>query len=90
MVVHRGKGTRLVREHRLDGDPGEFVAHDSSLKFGNLNHTDEANRNAPGSAPARRLRAEADINLSTPPAESVENDPNRKWRISHPPLPTLR
>jgi len=37
---------RLVRQHRLDGSPlivGEFVAHDSRLRFGSLNH-------APGDA----------------------------------------
>jgi hypothetical protein len=28
-----------------------------------------------GPAPARRLRTEADVNLPTPPAKSVENDP---------------
>ena len=32
-----------------------------------------------GSAPVRRLRAEADINLPTIPDESVENDPERHF-----------
>jgi hypothetical protein len=40
-----------------------------------LNHGSPAKRNASGSAPVRRLRAEADINLPTIPDESVENDP---------------
>ena len=43
--------------------------------FGSLNHKGSAKRNAPGSAPLRRLRADADINLPTAPAESVGNDP---------------
>jgi hypothetical protein len=33
---------RLVRQHRLDGDPfiiAEFVAHDSKLRSERLNHT---------------------------------------------------
>ena len=32
---------RLVRQHRLDGGPlmiAEFVAHNSRLRFGSLNH----------------------------------------------------
>ncbi len=41
-----GRGARLVRQERLDGGPfviGEFVAHDSRLRFESLNH-------APGDA----------------------------------------
>src|SRR5215204_935468 len=56
----------------------ELVAHDSSPQFGSLNHRGLANRNASGSAPVRRLGAEADINLPTIPAETVENDPEPK------------
>ena len=40
-VVHTRDTARLVRQHRLDGRPlvvGEFVAHDSRLRFGHLNH----------------------------------------------------
>src|SRR6476646_1213313 len=40
-VVHPRHATRLVRQHRFDGGPfivGEFVAHDSRLRFGSLNH----------------------------------------------------
>jgi hypothetical protein len=36
-VVNPRNATRLVRQHGLDGNPfiiGEFVAHDSSLQFG--------------------------------------------------------
>ena len=36
-VVHPSKAAGLVRLHGLDGDPfviGEFVAHDSSPRFG--------------------------------------------------------
>ena len=70
--------TRLVRQHRPYGSPfivGEFVAHDSSTHLASLNHGRPAKRKASGSAPVRRLRAEADINLPTIPDESVENDP---------------
>jgi hypothetical protein len=41
MVIHPWHTTRFVRQERLDGDPfivGEFVAHDSRLLFGGLNH----------------------------------------------------
>ena len=78
-VVYPRNVTRLVRQHRLDGNPfiiSEFVAHDSSPQFGSLNHGSPAKCNASGSAPVRRLRAEADINLPTIPDESVENDPH--------------
>ena len=40
-VVYAGYAARLVRKHRPDGRPlmvGEFVAHDSELRFGVLNH----------------------------------------------------
>src|SRR5438128_9347952 len=50
-VVHPRNATRLVRQHRLDGNPfmiGEFVAHDSSPQLGSLNHAGSAKRNAPG------------------------------------------
>ena len=55
----RRKATRLVRQHRLDGNPfivGEFVAHDSSPQFGNLNHSSPAKRNDSGTASVGRLR----------------------------------
>ncbi|SDC63998.1 multidrug efflux pump [Bradyrhizobium brasilense] len=58
-VVDPRNATRLVRQHRLDGDPfmvGEFVAHDSSPQFGSLNHGSPAKRNAPGPLLVRRLR----------------------------------
>ena len=58
-VVHPRNATRLVRQHRLDGDPfiiGEFVAHDSSPQFGSLNHGRPAKRNAPGPARQRTRR----------------------------------
>jgi hypothetical protein len=45
-VIYTRHATRLVRQERLDGGPftvGEFVAHDSRLRFGSLNH-------APGDA----------------------------------------
>jgi hypothetical protein len=47
---------RLVQQERLNGDPfiiGEFVAHDSRLRFGSLNH-------APGDAinPLRSVEAD--------------------------------
>src|SRR5215471_4423671 len=77
-VVYPRNATRLVRQHGLDGDPfiiSEFVAHDSSPQFGSLNHRGLANGNASGSAPVRRLRAEADINLPTIPDQTVENAP---------------
>ena len=82
-VVHPRNATRLVRQHRPYGSPfivGEFVAHDSSPQFGSLNHGSPAKRNASGSAPVRRLRAEADINLPTIPDEPVGNDPKRPFR----------
>ena len=40
-VIHPWNTTRLIRQERLDGRPlkiGEFVAHDSGLQFGSLNH----------------------------------------------------
>src|SRR5262245_20739429 len=77
-VVHPRNATWLVRQHRPYGSPfivGEFVAHDSSPQFGGLNHRGLTHRNASGSAPVRRLQAEADINLPTIPDETVENDP---------------
>jgi hypothetical protein len=55
---------RLVRQHRLDGRPlvvGEFVAHDSRLQFGHLNH-------APGDAinAQRPIVADANTLISLP------------------------
>jgi hypothetical protein len=49
-VVHPRDTARLVRQHRLDGGPlmvGEFVAHDSKLRFGGLNHGSAASLNYP-------------------------------------------
>jgi hypothetical protein len=85
-VVYPRNAARLVRQHRLDGNPfiiGEFVAHDSSPQFGSLNHRGPAERNAADLAPVRRLWVEADINQPKPTAESVENDPN--WTFGYPP-----
>ena len=69
------RGTpRGLFEHRLDGNLfiiGEFVAHDSSPQFRSLNQGGLAE----ATLLARPLRAEADINLPTVPAETVENDP---------------
>jgi hypothetical protein len=78
-VVYPRNATRLAWQHGLDGNPfiiSEFVAHDSSLQFGSLNHRGWGNRNASNLAP-RRLRAEVDINMPTVPAQTVENDPLR-------------
>jgi hypothetical protein len=66
-------------QHRLDGNPfmiGEFVAHDSSPRLRSLNHRGSAKRNAAG-RPVRRPRAEANINVPTTLAKSVENDLKR-------------
>jgi hypothetical protein len=82
--AHPRNAARLVRQHRLYGSPfifGEFVAHESSPQFGSLNHGSPAKRNASGSAPVGRLRAEADINLPTIPDKSVENDPGADIRL---------
>src|SRR5437660_1786238 len=40
-IIYARNAARLVRQERLDGGPfivGEFVAHDSRLQFGSLNH----------------------------------------------------
>ena len=40
-VIYTRHATRLIRQDGLDGGPfiiGEFVAHDSKLRFGSLNH----------------------------------------------------
>jgi hypothetical protein len=40
-VIHSWHAARLTWQHQFDGNPlivGEFVAHDSSPGFGNLNH----------------------------------------------------
>ena len=49
-VIHPWNTTRLIRQERLDGRPlkiGEFVAHDSGLQFGSLNHAPGAIINPP-------------------------------------------
>lgn len=51
---------RLVRQKRFDGVPfiiGEFVAHDSKLRFGSLNHApgDTINPQSPIAADANNL-----------------------------------
>src|SRR6266700_3304081 len=51
-VIYTGHAARLVRQERLDGGPfiiGEFVAHDSRLQFGSLNHAPGGIINPPGS-----------------------------------------
>ena len=51
--VSRGAG-----QHRLDGSPfmvGEFIANDSGLQFGSLNHRRPAKLNAPFGPPASGL-----------------------------------
>jgi hypothetical protein len=56
-VVNPWNATRLVRQHGLDGSPfiiREFVAHDSSPRFGSLNHSGLARRNGSGLAPVLR------------------------------------
>jgi hypothetical protein len=53
-VIHPWDASRLVRQHRLDGGPfmvGEFVAHDSRLRLGGLNHGLAAGLNTPLSRP---------------------------------------
>src|SRR5437667_9033496 len=43
-VVHAGNAARFVREHRFDDAPfavAEFIAHDSMLHFGSLNHAQD-------------------------------------------------
>jgi hypothetical protein len=76
---------RLVRQERFDGGPfviGEFVAHDSRLQFGSLNH-------APGYAinPQRAIASDANILILLPAEHSgccrtcyllapVANDPD--------------
>jgi hypothetical protein len=63
-VVHTRDTARLVRPHRLDGRPlvvGEFVAHDSRLQFGSLDHP-------PGDAinPQSPIVADANTPISLP------------------------
>jgi hypothetical protein len=60
---------------------GEFVAHDSSLRFRGLNHDPRAGLNGP-SAPSPHASTalsggKPDIDRLTKPADSVENDPTR-------------
>jgi len=57
---------RLVRQHRLDGDPfkfAEFAAHDSRSRFGSLNHAQCGNIN-----PQRPIRV-SDTGPSIPEIE---------------------
>ena len=60
-VIYTRHATRLIRQERPDGGSfiiGEFVAHDSRLRFGSLNH-------APGGAinPQKPIAADALILL---------------------------
>ena len=53
-VVHAGNAARLVREHRLDDAPfvvAEFIAHDSMLHFGSLNHAQDQGINGQTACP---------------------------------------
>jgi hypothetical protein len=59
-VINTGHTARLVRQKRFDGVPfiiGEFVAHDSRLRFGSLNHApgDTINPQSPIAADANNL-----------------------------------
>src|SRR5262245_45309541 len=81
-VVYPWHAARLVRQHRPDGCPfavGEFVAHDSSPRFGGLNHDPRAGLNGPSIhrhlRPRRRFWCKPDINRLTKPADSVANAP---------------
>jgi hypothetical protein len=52
-IIHTWHAARLIWQHRRDGGPlfiGEFVAHDSGLQIGGLNHDPAADLNN-----ARRL-----------------------------------
>ncbi len=62
--IHARNAARLVRQEWLDGCPfivGEFVAHDSRLQFGSLNH-------APGGItnPPRPIMTDANTLISLP------------------------
>ena len=82
-MVHPRNATRLVRQHRLDGNPfviGKFVAHNFEPQFGSLNHGVRPNATLlarPGAA----LSGRADIDLPSTPAKSVENDPKRASQL---------
>jgi hypothetical protein len=82
LVVHPWHAARLVRQRRLDGGPfmiGEFVAHDSRLRFRGLNYDPRAGLNGPSirrHIRPRRFRGKPDIDRLTKPADSVENDPS--------------
>ena len=59
-VIDLRHAARLVRQEGLDGGPfiiGEFVAHDSRLQFGSLNHAldDDINRQRPIAADTNTL-----------------------------------
>jgi hypothetical protein len=57
-VVRSSHAARLVRQHQLNGRPlvvGEFIAHDSSPQFGDLNHGSTAGLN--GSSEVHRMSA---------------------------------
>src|SRR5947208_1463641 len=59
-IINTGHTARLVRQKPFAGVPfiiGEFVAHDSRLRFGSLNHApgDAINRQSPIAPDANNL-----------------------------------
>ena len=78
-VVYPKNATRLVGQHRLDGNPfiiGELIAHDSSPQFGKFESQASGDtQRLPAWPGLRRFLGKAEINQ--PPAESVEKDPKR-------------
>ena len=53
-VVHAGNAAGLVRERRFDDAPfavAEFIAHDSMLPFGSLNHAPDHRINGQTACP---------------------------------------
>src|ERR1043166_2447916 len=53
-VVHARNATRLVREHPFDDPPfavAEFIAHDSMLPFGSVNHAKDHGINGQTACP---------------------------------------
>src|SRR4051812_20317501 len=71
-VIHTRRATRLVRQERLDGNPfiiGEFIAHDSRLRFGSLNHSPGDASTLPG--PSCRMPM---------PSFTSAFGPQRAWR----------
>lgn len=81
-VVNPRNAARLVRQHRLDGNPliiGEFVAHDSSPQLGNLNHGGLPRRNGSGQAPAGRLRGRC----GHQPADNLRSKPSKMTQSRH-------